>query len=433
MRKIALVLLTTFTLGSSLFGQELTLKEQAIEEFKKEHYDKAIEILERAVEEAPDDAEIYYYLGWYNHYLAYDSRPLKGYNLSYSGKIFSYLDKALELNPNYGDAKYFYGAECSGNAFNSMQNYDLEQLKYFYKRAFDKGAYPDWLIEFGKNLLNSCPENAILFVGGNADFDICFYLQLHQEFRKDITVIPIGNIDRPWYIEFLKNGLAGVVQPVKLSLTKNQIYDIHPFKWDTTIISIPLPPRDIAKYDLANDFTFNWQVNPDLTSQRQHAKIRGEKPKDRTYLSPQRAMLLQIVEENYGLRSICFSNLCNPFFYGGLDKYFVNCGLVSKLAPVDTKARNIQNNYSEFEKLLKRENLEHFSDIIENNLPRISGIAFSYHRVLYLLAEEYAKKNQVDKLNALMSLYDKCLQIGLNERTEKYYKHELEKLKDNIR
>ncbi|MCD6564842.1 MAG: hypothetical protein J7K53_02760 [Bacteroidales bacterium] len=433
MRKLTLILSTIFALSSSLFGQELTLKEKAIEEFKNEHYNEAIEILEKAVEENPEDAEIYYYLGWYNHYLAYDSRPLKGYDLSHSEKIFSYLDKALELNPNYDDAKYFYGAECSGNAFNSMQNYDLEKLKHFYKLAFDKGAYPDWLIELGKNLLNSCPENSIIFVGGNADFDICSYLQLHKNFRKDITVIPIGNIDRPWYVEFLKNGLQGGVKPVTLSLTKSQIYDIHPFKWDTTTISITVPKTDIEKYDLPNDFTLDWQVNPDLTSQRQHSKMRGEKLKNRTYLSPQRAILLQVVEENYGLRPIYFSNFCNPFFYGGLDKFFTNCGLVSKLTPVDTKTKNIQINYTEFEKLLKKENLEDYSDITENNLPRISGITFMYHRILYLLAKEYSEKNKTNKLNSIIDLYGKCLQIGFNEEIEDYYKDELEKLRNNSR
>ena len=44
----------------------------SVEKFKEEQYKEAIEILEKAVLESPDDYEIYYYLGWYNHYLAYD-------------------------------------------------------------------------------------------------------------------------------------------------------------------------------------------------------------------------------------------------------------------------------------------------------------------------------------------------------------------------
>ena len=57
----------------------LDLKEQALEEFKNENYPKSIELLKKAEKETPDDPEVYYYLGYFCHYLAYDSRPLKGY------------------------------------------------------------------------------------------------------------------------------------------------------------------------------------------------------------------------------------------------------------------------------------------------------------------------------------------------------------------
>ena len=207
-----------------------------------------------------------------------------------------------------------------------MQNYDLEKLKFFYKLAFDKGAYPSWLIELGKNLLNSCPPNSIFFAGGNADFDVCSYLQLHQNFRKDITVIPIGNLDRPWYVEFLKYGLKDGVKPITLSLTKNQIYDIHPFKWDTTTIDILIPQNDIEKYNLSNTYKLRWQVSPDLSSNRLHSKMSGENIKNRTYLSPQKAILLQIIEENYSMRPICFSNFCNPFFFKRIREVFNKLG-----------------------------------------------------------------------------------------------------------
>ncbi len=431
MKKISIIFPIIFVLNSSLFGQNLTLKEKAVEKFKEEQYKEAIEILEKAVLESPDDYEIYYYLGWYNHYLAYDSRPLKGYDFGHSEKIFFYLDKALKLNPNYGDAKYFYGAECSGNAFNAMQNYDLEKLKFFYKLAFDKGAYPSWLIELGKNLLNSCPPNSIFFAGGNADFDVCSYLQLHQNFRKDITVIPIGNLDRPWYVEFLKYGLKDGVKPITLSLTKNQIYDIHPFKWDTTTIDILIPQNDIEKFNLSNTYKLRWQVSPDLSSNRLHSKMSGENIKNRTYLSPQKAILLQIIEENYSMRPICFSNFCNPFFLNGLEKYLTNWGLISKLIPVDSKVYNIQNDYSEMEKLIRSENLQNYSDIIVNELPRISGLTFIYSETLYLLAKEYSIKNEKGKLKNLINFYDKYLRIGFNKETEKYYSDELEKLESN--
>lgn len=112
---------------SQVFSQEKSLKEQALEKFKSENYNDAISLLEQALNHSPNNADIYYYLGWFNHYQAYDSRPLKGYDYRSSERIFEYLNKTIELNPQNGDAKYFYGTECSGNAFNAMQNYDSEK------------------------------------------------------------------------------------------------------------------------------------------------------------------------------------------------------------------------------------------------------------------------------------------------------------------
>ena len=425
MKQLILILIIIFPC-LNINAQEISLKEKALEEFKKEHYDKAINLLELAVEQYPEDAEIYYYLGFFNHYRAYDSRPLNGYNFSYSEKIFQYLDKAIELDPNYGNAKYFYGAECSGNAFVAMQNYDLEQLKHFYQLAYEKGAYPDWLIELGKNILRSCDKNAILFTGGNADLDICSYLQLHQGFRTDISLIPIGNIDSPWYVKFLKQGLEGGMRKISLNLEDDQIYDMHPFKWDTTIISIPLSKEKFDRYDLNPNYKMEWKVVPDLSSDRKHSKIEGEKTKKRTYLSPQRAILLQIIEDNFKDRPIFFSNMANPFFYGGLDDYFQNCGLVSELTPIKTEQSLLKNNYDKIERLMQSENFEDFSTIINSDIPRISGIVFLYHGSLLVLAEHY---NEVDKekLAKLKELYSEYLAIGF-KKNEQIYQKELNKM-----
>jgi len=215
MKKITAIL--TILLFHALLAdaQEKTLKEQAVEKFEKEHYHEAIALLEQAAIETPDDAEIYFYLGWFNHYRAYDSRLLAGYNFAYSQKIFNYLDKAISLNPQLRDAIYFYEAECGAVADKAMRNYDVEKLRYFYQKAYEKGAFPPWRIEHGKNFMNTCDTNAILFTGGDADFNICMYLQLHQNYRTDLTVIPLGFLGRPWYIKFLKTGLGNVIKKNK--------------------------------------------------------------------------------------------------------------------------------------------------------------------------------------------------------------------------
>lgn len=428
MRQIELIFLLAILFITNISAQELSLKEKALNEFKNEHYDKAINLLENALKISTEDAEIYYYLGFFNHYKSYDSRPLNGYDFSYSKKIFEYLDKAIELNPNYGDAKYFYGAECSANAFLSIQNYDLEKLKYFYNRAFEKGAYPDWLLEFGKNLLNSCDTNAILFTAGNTDFDICSYLQLHHNYRTDITIIPIGYIDRPWYIKFLKQGLKGAVKKITLNLSDTQIYDIHPFKWKKTNIQIHLASRIRVKYDLDENYQMKWTIEPDLFSNRIHSKLESEIGNERTYLSPQKAILLQIVEDNYRYRPMYFSNSSNKDFLGGLDKYFRNCGLVSELTPLKTEQTKYEYDYEKIIELLQNESLKKFHTIKKNDIPRISkSVSFDYYSSFYNLSEYYFKLSKKERYNELIQIFKNNIMVDFNPDYEKLFFNELEK------
>jgi len=428
MKKISSIISVLLLSVTIAFAQETTLKEQALGAFKKEHYTEAIDLLEKALAESPKDAEIYYYLGWFNHYRAYDSRPLKGYDNSYSEQIFQYLDKALELDPKYGDAKYFYGAQCSGNAFLAMQNYDVAKLKFFYQRAYNKGAYPEWMVEFGKNFLMSCDANAILFTGGNADFDICSYLQLCENFRTDITVIPIGNIDRPWYVQFLKRGLKDAVRKVEIELTDQQIMDIHPFKWDTTDVFISISPMDKQKYNLSDNYSMQWTIHPDLTSERMHSKMVSEKAKQRTYLSPQRAILLQIVEDNFAKRPIYFSAFASPTLYGGLDEFFQECGLVSKLLPVKTSDTNYAVDESKIERLISPENLSHYKTMKENDMPRVSGIVMSgYSNAFLFMADIYKESDQKVKLKSLIKTYKDKMKININTEYETNIIKELEK------
>ncbi|MCF8308561.1 MAG: hypothetical protein K9I68_06085 [Bacteroidales bacterium] len=431
MKKVIKLLSVLIILSSNLTAQEKSMKEKAMSEFKKEHYNKAIELMEKAKKEHPKDAEIYYYLGFFNHYRAYDSRPLAGYDFSHSQKIFQYLDKAIELDPNHGNAKYFYGAECSANAFNSLQDYELDSLKYFYRRAYEKGAYPEWLLEFGRNMLNSCDKNAILFTVGNPDHDVCSYLQLHENVRTDITVLSTFYTNRPWYVKFLKNGLEGGVRDLTINLTDKQIMRIHNFKWDTTTVNIPLSQQIRKRYDLQGDFNMKWTVAPDLQSNRKHKKIENEKIKKRVYLSVRRAMILQIVEDNYNKRPIYFSNFKDSFIYAGLDKFFRDCGFVSKVLPFKTKNTEYSHNYNKIQQLIKKDRIKDYSTIKETDIPRISGIAtYGYSRAFLKLAEHYKNQDKSKKLDELIHRYKIYIGIGFKQEKENYYLNELEKLKN---
>ena len=394
--------------------QEQTLKEQAIEAFKKEHYPEAIALMEEAQIQSPDDAEVYFYLGWFHHYRASDSRLLAGYDAGYSQKILDYLDKALILNPQLGDAKYFYGAECGTAACIAMQNYDVENLKYFYQKAYEKGALPPWMIEFGKNFMNACDENAIVFTIGDAEFNTCMYLQLHQNHRTDLTIIALGIIDRPWYVKFLKDGLEGGVRKINLNLTDAQIMDIRPFKWDTTDVYIPISEALKTEFNLPQHFSFCWTIEPDLTSNITRSVIAGQAPKRRAYLSPRQAMLLQIIEDNFSERPIYFSRYAPSALYGGLEPYFQHCGMTYRLTPVE----KIPADISKMETLFNPENFAHLPSIKTDDMPRVSSIIYNYYDIFTILAKHYKQTKQEEKLQNLIEIYKKSIAIGYDEEEE---------------
>ncbi|MCC8034847.1 MAG: hypothetical protein LIO77_02800 [Rikenellaceae bacterium] len=393
-------------LTSFLYMQALSqdLKSQALEEFKAEHYTEAIALMQKAAVETPEDPQIWYYLGFFTHYNAYDSRPVTGYDFSYSEKVYEYLLKALELDPDYGDAKYFYGAECSANAFISMYERDADKLKYFYKKAYDIGAYPEWLREFGRNTLDGCQQDAIFFTGGNATFDVCSYLQLHENYRTDITIVSIGYLDRPWYVKFLREGLDGAVKPIKVKLSDYLIYEMHPYKWKPTAIDIPVNASQIDRYGLSEDYRFRILLDPDLVSERMHSKIDSEEVTQRTYLSANRAVLMHIIEQNYACRPIYFSNIADRFFYRELQLHVMDCGMVSQLMPFPVEGTQYERNKEKLERLIKDNALAHFPSIYEYRIPRINDpIVYSYYSALAALKSIYTAEGNASGLKKLES------------------------------
>ena len=209
---------------NSVFSQTTEqLKKEAIEKAEQEDFSQAIKLLEEALKNDPTDKEVYYYLGQFNHFRAYDSRSFN-YDRSYCDKIYYYLDKALELDSNYGDALFFYEAQCVGDAIYALQNNDTITALTYYSKAYEKKCLAPWLIEFGMNILNSCEDNAILFCNCDAEFITLMYLQQIKNVRQDVTVILRGFLDRVWYVLLLKNGLGNFVKKQILIYLNNKYW-----------------------------------------------------------------------------------------------------------------------------------------------------------------------------------------------------------------
>jgi len=371
--------------GVILPAQEVNLKQKAAAEFKRGDYPKAISLLKQALTEEPSDAEIYYRLGYYTHYLCYDSRPLRGYSERKSDEILGYLHKAIDLNPRYEDAHYFIGAEYGVRALNALQKKDAKRVRKEIRTAYKQGGYPDWLIEYARNMLRACEPNAILFTGGDADSWPTWYLQFVEGYRRDVTVIPVAMLNRPAYALILKDGLKGALVSAPISWSKEQILDMHPYKWKANKIEIPLSGSQLERHNLLPEYdVMEWELEPDLSSD------------SRTFLSPGRALLADIIETNRWERPVCFSLGCRRSSMASLSEYMQLCGLVRRLLPVEAAKYGLSLDPQLIEDtLLEPDHYRHFAEVKEHNMPRASRLLNNYRAALLQLAYHYLITMQI--------------------------------------
>lgn len=410
MKNLSIILLSTI-LVSNLFGQTKNYKQLGFDAFETENYPLAINYMQKALETNPNDKEVYYYLGYYIHYNAYDSRPLKGYDLNYSDSVFYYFKKALEIDPNYGDAKYFYTTECGANAFYSLQQKDYENFINYYKKAYEIGGFPDWAIEYGKLLLNQVGTNGILLTHGDFQLNICWYLQFCEEYRTDISVIPLAMLNRPFFVQEIKN--SKLFSPVNIGISNEQILNMHPFKWNETTIEIPIKKDLVNEYKLDTNY-ISWTIAPDLIGTRD-------------FLSCEKAFLLEIVESNSWERPIYWTFGMDNRYLGGLESFGSYKGLVYELMPFKTIGTIFEFDTISLDSLIDDANFLKYKSILETNQPRVSGILiYTYSNSIIQLAKYYKENNQTEKVNELINFFETNLKIGIYPDYEESYLKQIE-------
>ena len=388
--KIIFIVLVLWFCGTLIGAEKVDLKKKAMDAFENANYPEAISLLKEAVAENPNDAEIWYYLGYYTHYLCYDSRPLTGYDEEWSNKILGYLEKVIKLDPNFGNAYYFIGVEQACLFLSALQKGDIKKARKELCAGREKGGYPDWLLEYGRNTLNSCNSNAILFTGGDPYIFPIWYLQFVEEYRTDVTAIPFALTERPWFPLMLKKG--GILGKVPISWSEEQILSMHPYKWKTRRMEMTIEKSIMEKYNIAlKDSIIEFELEPDLESNT------------RTYLSAGRALTVDIIETNQWKRPIYYSHEIPKKYKVGLDDYLQHQGLVLELLPLNTKEHNLTINPEKMERiLLNPESYEHFGDVKEHDMPRASGILNNYRYALFYLANYYEARENFAKAKEIL-------------------------------
>lgn len=374
-------------------GQPETLMEKAIVEFENANYPGAIEYLQLALAESPDDADVYYYMGYFTHYLCYDSVPLTGFGREKSDEVLHYLQKAVELDPNYGNAYYFIGTEYGARARDEMQRGNVGGVIQEFRQGKQAGGYPDWLIEFGRNTLRSCNRDAILFTGGDAGTNSIQYLQWVEGYRTDVTVIPGAFLDRPWFVAFLKQGVDSIVRPAPISWSDQQIESMHPYKWKTNTIRIPIPDSVRQAYG-AEQPAMEYELSPNLG----WGETLG-------LLSAGRAAFADILLTNKWERPIYFSMGCSPSAWEGLRPYIQLSGFAQRLLPFKPPTSvDIEKTKT---LLLDDNNYRFLPTVRDTDMPRASSLLQNYRACFMRLIYQYAKNSEIEAGKVILAAMDR--------------------------
>jgi tetratricopeptide (TPR) repeat protein len=387
-------------------GQEKTLREKAIAEFESANYPAAIEYLEQARAASPDDAEIYYYLGYYTHYLCYDSVPLTGFGREKSDEVLRYLEKAVELDHRLGNAYYFLGAEYGARSRDEMQRGAAARAVEEFRLGRKAGGYPDWMIEYGRNMLRSCEPNAILFTGGDADTNPVEYLQAVEGYRTDVTTIPLAILEWPRFVAVLKGGVPGILSPAPIGWSDEQIASMHPYKWKKNVVRIPVP-REVARAHGSDHEYVEWELSPNLG--------RGA---ELGLLSAGRAVFADILVTNAWRRPVYFSLGCSPGAWEGLDANIQLCGVANRLLPFAPESNVDVESTSKL--LLDEGSFAALPTLRDTDMPRVSGMLQNYRVCFLSLAHQYAQRGELDKAKAVLAAMAKAIPEDILPIPEQY-------------
>ena len=116
-----------------------------------------------------------------------------------------------EFNRNGVPAYCRVQVRLASDYWMSFRNENPKELKAALIRADAEGGFPAWIKEYGRHLLESCGKNAILFTGSMTDTLGAWYCQSVQNIRKDVVVLPIGILDRVWFLDAMnrRHGFLG--------------------------------------------------------------------------------------------------------------------------------------------------------------------------------------------------------------------------------
>lgn len=347
-----LIFMVFFSVFSCSQQKDKELLFKAKEEIKKQlsnfdnmNYDKAEEYLIEYLENNEEDVEAYYLLGLiYQKRAMPDARKLLSTDVKHTMKSSDYFQKVIEINPKYDGEIFSLGPYSKITSI-----WGTLATKYIYEEKIDSarwafemgrkaGGFYNFILDFARNLLSSCEEDAILFTNGDNDTFPLLYLQLMENYRTDINVLNVNLLNLNWYTKKFTNQNMVSKNSISLGLTNEQIDNLKMIKMPDEKISLTFPN------EIINDFKQKYKKN--ILNEIVVDKSQLFIYKEEIRLRVQDQIIFDIIKNNLD-RPLYFSITCSPQNLCGFNSYLSQEGLAQRLVPIDNKEKlilNIENN-----------------------------------------------------------------------------------------
>lgn len=287
-----------------------------------------------------------------------------------------------------------------------------------------KGRWID--IEFAKNLLNSCEENAILFTGGDNDTFPLWYLQEVEGYRTDVRVVNLELLISDWYIDQMKQPRNGAL-PLPISLAREEYLGDQSMivrNYGNKQIILPVDKEACRENGILNEQELN--IAGDQMVWNFRARPGG-------YILRKDSVIIDIIRNvaNDGWeRPVYFGNTMPQENYASLTPFFRNEGLAYRVIPLQKSDQTINDEfYGTVDPAILEDNLlndflftglndpdVNFDEHIRNVI--ISNYRNSFLRGASAFAGEYAWRDSLQDYLYQQTLADVSLADSLNPRIQ---------------
>ncbi|MBS1497124.1 MAG: hypothetical protein JSU03_00305 [Bacteroidetes bacterium] len=376
-------------------------------------YSKAFRILSNQVKLNPKNAEYRYFLGYTIDRLnADDGKGMFQLKKEMTIKASEQFEEVNKLEPVYKGELFIldpYAKLSSiwGSLAEAYLNRNLiDSAKWAFSEGRKRGGFIEPILDFNRQLLNSCANNAILVTYGDNITIPIWYLQTIENYRTDVTVVDANLINTIWYPKYLKTE-----RKLKMSFSDAVIDTIEYTQWR--------PQQVTVTNSVDTTQNFSWVLRPTYMG---NYILKGDR------------ILLDIFQQNFYSRPIYFNNNSDSSYNLFLSPYLVDEGLVNrvtkKIFDYNTDVVTVSNNlyYYNIDKIKKEDILKSRDAAIILN-----GFRWAYFNNVYHLVTQ-ANYDKAKELIKLMSDKFKTDKLPFTSvEIEKYFTDFFQQVDKNYR